>query len=173
MKTAMAVVGLMLSQLLQPVSAGAKPVYKCEEGGQITFTDQPCASGAQAAELPALIVTTPPTRSEQDLARAHQQRLDRARAERERDDAQWLKEHGNRKDREARVRKAILEHRVIKGMTFGEVEQALGEPQEIQGGDSYGTAKTTWVYADGRARRSVNFKDGQVTSTTARGRRQK
>ena len=168
MKTALAVVVLLLS-----VSAGAKPVYKCEENGKITYTDQPCTPGARAAQLPGLIVTAPPTSSERDLARAHEARIGRARAERDRDDARWLKEHGNRKDREARVRKAILEHRVIKGMTFDEVKQALGEPQEIQGGDSYGTAKTTWVYADGRARRSINFKDGQVTSTTARGRRQR
>jgi len=168
MKTAMAVAAVLLS-----VSAGAKPVYKCEEGGQITFTDQPCAPGAQAAELPGLIVTTPPTRAEQDLARAHQQRLERARSERDRDDAQWLKEHGNRKDREARVRKAMLEHRVIKGMTFDEVKRALGEPDEVQGGDSYGTAKTAWVYAGDGRRRTVNFKDGEVTSTTARGRRQR
>ena len=84
MKTAMAVLALMLS-----VSAGAKPVYKCEEGGTITFTDQPCAPGARAAELPGLIVTVPPTRSEQDLARAHDERLARERAER---DARWLKE---------------------------------------------------------------------------------
>ena len=168
MKTAMAVLALVLS-----VPAGAMPVYKCEEKGVITYTDRPCSPGAAAAELPDVIVAVPPTRSEQDLARAHEQRLGRARAERERDDAQWLKQHGNRRDRDARVRAAILAHKVIRGMTFDEVRQALGEPQEIQGGDSYGTAKTTWVYADGGARRSVNFKDGQVTSTTARGRRQK
>ena len=57
MKTAMAVLAVMLS-----MSAGARPVYKCEEGGKITFTDQPCAPGARAAELPELIVTVPPTR---------------------------------------------------------------------------------------------------------------
>ena len=101
MKTAMAVV------LLWSVSAGAKPVYKCEEGGQITFTDQPCAPGAQAAELPGLVVTEPPTRPEQDLARAAQERLAREQAERDRDDAQWLKEHAARKqqaEREQRER---------------------------------------------------------------------
>lgn len=167
MKTAMAVLALMLSV------SGAKPVYKCEEKGVITYTDRPCSSGAAAAELPDLIVTTPPARSEQDLARAHQQRLERARAERDRDDAQWLKEHRNREDRDARVRKAILEHRVVKGMTFDEVKQALGEPDEVQGGDSYGTAKTAWFYAADGRRRTVNFKDGQVTTTTARGRRQR
>ena len=173
MKTAMAVVAVMLSLLLRPMSAGAKPVYKCEEKGVITYTDRPCSPGAATAALPDLIVTSPPTRSEQELAREHEARIERQRAARDRDDAQWLKDHANRRDREARVRKAILEHKVIKGMTFGEVKQALGEPQEIVGGDSYGTDKTTWVYAGGGARRSVNFKDGQVTSTSSRGRRRK
>ncbi|MGH8441551.1 MAG: DUF4124 domain-containing protein [Nevskiaceae bacterium] len=153
--------------------AGAKPVYKCQEKGVITYTDRPCAPDAAAAELPDLIVTTPPARSQQDLARAHDARLQRARAEREHDDAEWLKQHANREDREARVRRAILEHRVIHGMTFDEVKQALGEPQEVQGGDSFGTAKTTWVYAGGGRRRTVNFKDGQVTTTTGKAQRRK
>jgi hypothetical protein len=159
--------------LLLPGFAGAKPVYKCEENGKMTYTDQPCAPGARAAQLPGLIVTAPPTASEQDLARAHAARMAGLTAARDRDDAQWLKQHANRKDRDARVRKAIIEHRVIKGMTFSEVKQALGEPQEVQGGDSYGTAKTTWVYSGDGKRRAVNFKDGQVTSTASRGRRRK
>ncbi|MGQ0587508.1 MAG: DUF4124 domain-containing protein [Gammaproteobacteria bacterium] len=159
--------------LLLSVSAVAKPVYKCEEKGKITYTDQPCAPGAAVAKLPGLIVTTPPTASQRDLARAHDQRLAKARAERDRDDAEWLKQHANRKDRDARVRKAILEHRVIKSMTFDEVEQALGKPDEVQGGDSFGTSKTTWVYLKDGQRRVVNFKDGEVTTTTGRGRKQK
>lgn len=148
----------------------AEPVYKCEEGGTITYTDQPCAPGAVAAPLPDLIIAAPPTRSEQDLARAHEARLSRDRAERDRSDAGWLKAHAGRKDRDARVRKAILGHTVIKGMTFDEVRQALGEPDQVQDGDSFGTAKATWVYASGGQRRTVNFKDGAVTSTSSRGK---
>ncbi len=93
MKTAMAVAALIWS-----VSAGAKPVYKCEEGGKITFTDRPCAPGASPMTLPEPIITAPPTRAEQDLARANEARLARERAERDRDDAQWLKEHARSKD---------------------------------------------------------------------------
>jgi hypothetical protein len=99
MKTAMAVLAVVLSLLLLPRSAGAEPVYKCEEEGVITYTDRPCSPGAEPAELPDLIVTPPPTRSEQDLARAQQERLARERAERDRDDAQWLKEHAAGQDR--------------------------------------------------------------------------
>lgn len=159
--------GVMVLLLSGP--AAARPVYKCEDNGNMTYTDQPCAPGATAAQLPGLIVTAPPTAAEQDLARAHDARTAGARAARDRDDAQWLKQHAQRQDRDARVRQAILAHKVIKGMTFAEVKQSLGEPQDVRGGDSYGTDKTTWVYADGRSRRTVNFKDGQVTSTTSRG----
>jgi hypothetical protein len=100
MKTAMAVVALMLSLLSRPMSAGAKPVYKCEEGGKITFTDQPCAPGASPVALPQPIITAPPTRSEPELAREHEARLARERAERDRDDARWLQEHAERQERE-------------------------------------------------------------------------
>ena len=152
-------------------AAGAKPVYKCEEKGQITYTDQPCSAGARATELPGLIVAEPPTRSQRELARAHDARMEQMRTERDRDDAEWLKQHGNRKDREARVRKAIVEHKVIKSMTFDEVKQALGEPDRVDSGDSYGTDKATWIYADGGQQRTVNFKNGEVISTTRKGRR--
>ena len=157
--------------LLLSGSAGARPVFKCEEKGKITYTDQPCTPDARATELPGLIVATPPTRSQQELAREHDARMQRARSERERDDAEWLKQHRNRKDREARVRKAIIEHRVIKSMTMDEVKRALGEPDHIDTGDSYGTAKETWVYLDGGQRRTVNFKNGEVTTTMRKGKR--
>jgi len=111
MKTAMAVLAVLLSLLLQPLSAGAKPVYKCEEGGTITFTDQPCAPGARAAELPDLIITAPPPRSQQDLARAYEERLARERAERDRDDAQWLKEHAEGQERAERPDRAGRERK--------------------------------------------------------------
>ena len=153
--------------------AGAKPVFKCEENGKITYTDQPCSAGARATELPGLIVTSPPTHSQQDLARAHDARTQRMSSERDRDDAEWLKQYGNREDREARVRKAILQHKVIKSMTFDEVKQALGEPDQVDSGDSYGTDKATWTYlADGQ-RRTVNFKNGEVTTTTRKGQRRR
>jgi hypothetical protein len=157
--------------LLWSLPAGAAPVYKCEQEGKVIYTDQPCSTGARAAELPGLVVTEPPPASQRDLARAWDERLARERAERDKADAVWLKEHARQADRQARVRKAILEHRVIKSMTMDEVRQALGEPQQVDTGDSYGTAKASWVYLDGTHRRVVNFKDGEVTSTTRRSRK--
>lgn len=162
--------GACLLCLLSAVPALAQPIYKCEEKGTITYTDQPCSPGARPAELPGVIVAAPPTRSQRDLARAYDERLARERAARDRADAEWLKEHGNRRDREQRVRKAIIEHRVIKGMTMDEVRRALGEPDRVAAGETYGTAKESWTYADGGKTRTVNFKDGQVISTSGRQR---
>ncbi len=160
-----------LLALLLSGPAGAKPVYKCEEKGHITYTDQPCSREAQAAQMPGLIVAAPPTKSQRELARSWDERIASDRSERDRADAEWLKQHGRRKDREARVRQAILGHKVIKSMTFDEVKQALGEPDHVDTGDSYGTEKATWTYLDGGQRRTVNFKNGEVTSTTRKGRR--
>lgn len=155
--------------MLLSIEAGASAVYKCQEKGRITYTDHPCSTDAAAATLPNLIVAAPPTRSEQALAQAHDQRIAREQSERDRDDAQWLKQHNDRRDHEARVRKAIIGHKVIKSMTMSEVKQALGEPDHVDSGDSFGTAKETWSYNEDGRTRTVNFKDGEVTTTSAKG----
>lgn len=150
------------------VSAGGMPVYKCEEKGVITYTDRPCSAESGALELRAPIVTVAPTASERALAQAWDRRTAGVATARDRDDAEWLKQHAQRRDREARVEKAIVEHRVIKGMTTQEVRSAMGEPERIAGGDSFGSAKESWTYRDGGSSRTVNFKDGEVISTTGR-----
>ena len=159
--------------LLLSGPAGAEPVYKCEEKGAITYTDQPCSGDARQAALPPLVVMQPPGPAQQALARQYDARVAQERAERDRADAEWLKQHHNRRDREARVRKAIIEHRVIKSMTRDEVKQALGEPDHVDSGDSFGTAKETWTYLADGGRRTVNFKDGEVTTTSRKGKRQR
>jgi hypothetical protein len=164
---------LLLSAMLLSAPAGARPVYKCQERGVTTYTDQPCPGDAAPADLPPLVVTAPPGRDTLDAARRHDQRQAAERAERDRADGEWLKRHRDRRDREARVRKAIVEHRVIRGMTRDEVRQALGEPERIDSGDSYGTDKETWTYVLDGERRTVNFKDGEVTTTARRGRRER
>lgn len=155
----------VLFPLLLAGPAGAQPVYKCVEDGKITYTDRPCAAGAVASSLPGVIVVAPPGRSERELARQAEARLERERAERDRGDAQWLKQHGERKDREARVRKAIVGHKVIKGMTMNEVRQSLGEPDHVSGGESFGSDKASWTYTDAAGTRTVNFKNGEVTTS--------
>lgn len=159
------IAALLVAGFAAGASAGTAPVYKCEENGAITYTDQPCSATAAAHQLPAAIVVAPPSRSELERARTHDSRLARDRAERDRADGEWLTQHAQRRDREARVRKAIVEHRVIKGMTMAEVRQALGEPDDVAGGDSFGSDKATWTYTDAAGTRVVNFKSGEVTTT--------
>jgi hypothetical protein len=160
-----------ISVLLAAIAAGAQPVYKCQESGTITYTDRPCSPEAEPAVLPGLVVTAPPGAAQRNLAQARDARIARETAERDRADAEWLKQHHNRRDREARVRQAIIEHRVIKSMTADEVKLALGEPDQVDRGESYGTDKETWTYLQDGARRTVNFKDGQVTTTSRKGKR--
>src|SRR5262245_9193052 len=85
------------------VSGTAPAVYKCEEGGAITYTDRPCSPTATAHELPGLIVTAPPSTAERALARAHDERAAREVAERDKADAAWLKRHGEERAREDKV----------------------------------------------------------------------
>jgi hypothetical protein len=153
---------------LLPALCAAQVVHKCEEDGKITYTDRTCPATAKAGELPGLIVAAPPSASVRSLARAHDERLARGQAERDRDDAAWLKEHARARDREERVRKAIVEHRVIKGMTAEEVNQSLGTPDQVASSESFGSDKETWTYQlDGKTR-TINFKDRQVTTTSAK-----
>ena len=155
--------------LLAAAVSGAPTVYKCEEGGAITYTDRPCSPTATAHELPGLIVAAPPSASARTLAREHDARIARDLAERDRTDAEWLKRHAEQRDREDRVRQAIIAHRVIKSMTMAEVRSALGDPEQVAGGESFGTDKETWTYHDvGGETRVVNFKNGEVLSTSTR-----
>ena len=156
-------------------SAASAQVFKCVDRGGVTYTDRPCAAGAEPAPLPDLIVTAPPGRTERDLARAYQDRLARDVAERDRRDGEWIKQHNGRRDREERVRKAIIEQRVIKGMTMDEVRRSLGEPDHVATGENYGTAKESWTYTKHGETRTVNFKNQEVISSGSkrkgRGRR--
>jgi hypothetical protein len=163
---------LWLSALcLLPGLAAAQAVYKCEEHGKLTYTDRPCPAGSTASELPGLIVAARPPASLQALARQHDERLARGLSERDREDAAWLKEHARARDREERVHKAIVEHRVIKGMTAEEVNQSLGEPQAVARSESFGSDKETWTYVIDGQTRTISFKDKQVTTSSKRAKK--
>lgn len=165
------ILGLLLA-VFAPV-AYAEPVYKCEHDGKITYTDQPCSSDAQPHALPKAIVVEPPARSERDLARQHDARIQREKTGRDREDAEWVKAHKNKKDREERVRKAIIERQVIKGMTTDEVRRALGEPQKVSRSESHGSPKESWTYSGNGETSKINFKNGEVSSVSRRSREKK
>lgn len=146
----------------------AAPVFKCEADGKVTYTDRPCAPEAQPHALPQAIVVEPPARSERELARQHDARIQREAGTRDQADAEWLKNHRVRKDREERVRNAIIRKEAIKGMSAEEVRRALGEPEKIARSESHGSPKETWTYAGEGESRTVNFKNGEVSSVSKR-----
>lgn len=150
------------------LAAHAGPIYKCEDKGAVTFTDQPCASGVAPYRAPGPVLSAPPTASERDLAAQYDARIERDRLGRDRADAKWLKDQRGLKDRAERVRKAIIEHRVIRGMTAAEVKQSLGEPDRVRKSESHGSRKETWTYAANGATRTVNFKNGEVSTASRR-----
>lgn len=157
---------LLSAGLFQAVHAG--PIYKCEDTGAVTFTDQPCAAGAVPYRASGPVVSAPPTASERQLAAQYDARLERDRSARDRADAKWLKEQRGLKDRAERVRKAIIEHRVIRGMTAAEVKQSLGEPDRVRRSETHGSQKETWTYGMDGATRTVNFKNGEVSTASRR-----
>lgn len=150
--------------LLSVCTVADAAVYRCEEHGAITYTDHPCRSDAEPAKLPAL-TTIPRAANAPDLARQYDDEARREAEARAAADREWLRQHGERETREREIRKAGIEHRVIKGMSRAQVRQALGAPTRIE--DADGPAER-WFYEDGGEHRTVRFKDGLMAAESRR-----
>jgi len=164
---------LMVPVALAIGQPGAADVYRCKKDGMLVFTDQPCRQEAQPHALPPAVIIASPGPAELELARQHRERIAREQGARDRADSQWLKDHRTRSDRDERVRKAAMAHKAVQGMTADEVRRAMGEPDRVARSDSHGSPKETWTYTDENGTRTVNFKDGEVSSVSSRGRRKK
>ena len=105
---------------------------------------------------------------ERELAAQYDVRLERDKSTRDRADAKWLKNQRGLKDRAERVRKAIIEHRVIRGMSSAEVKSALGPPDRVSKSETHGSRKETWTYVENGKTRTVNFKNGEVSTSSRR-----
>ncbi len=141
---------LLLLLLSAPAPAA---VYKCVVAGSTTYSDRPCDAAAEPAALPPL--NTIDRVPGDDLAKRHDERLGRDKQARDKADAAFVKDHGERKAREKTVRDAILDHRAISGMSPSEVESALGSASEK-------TPDGSWRYRRDGQRITVTFKDGKV-----------
>lgn len=147
--------------LFAPAALGAS-VYRCEQDGRVVFTDRPCSAGAQP--LPERSPSVLPGGAAADLAKAHDERRRRANDARRKADAQWLQAHEARKAEEARLRQALVEGRVIQGMTAAQVRQAWGSPDRIERSAQPGVQER-WIWRSGKkVTRSVTFRDGRVAS---------
>ena len=103
-------------------------VYKCTVAGKTTYTDQPCAPGAAPAVLPP--VNAVQATEAEDLAKSRDARLARDKAARDKADGQFVTAHAEKTAQAKAVRAAIIDHRVIEGMTASEVSSAIGPAEE-------------------------------------------
>lgn len=149
-----AATGVMLTIVL-PANAA---VYRCEVGGRVVFTDQPCAPAAPSADLPPLNTVNADTVDHEAARRYDQRETAKAHAYARANDA-WLEDYEARQERRKAVRKALVEGRVVRGMTPAEVQHAWGLPTRRNDSDH---ARQRWVYVNGRARQIVEFADGVV-----------
>lgn len=145
---------LLLFSLLMFATVSHAAVYKCLLQGRLTYTDRPCDAAAQPATLPP--VTAIQKSASDDLGKSHDERLSRERKSRDQADAAFLKSHAERSAREKAVRAAIIDHRVIEGMTGSEVDSALGSPDEV-------LPDGTRRYRRDGQRISIRFRQGAVS----------
>jgi len=134
----------------------AAEVYRCGSGGQVTYTDQPCAAG-ERLELAAPVTIAPEDGS---LARSRERRIQADRQRRDAADAAWLERYEAETDKAEAIRSARLAGVAIEGMTAADVRQALGEPDKVTAGD--GGERWTYRLEDG-GKQVVSFRDGAVS----------
>lgn len=163
---------LVLVAGLLPTLVSAE-VYRCEREGRTVYTDVPCAAGArpQVPSAPAAVVTGAGVPAE--VAKQYDERMAREKKARDEADAQWLEAHESRKAEEARIRAALIEGRVIAGMTPAQVRQVLGGPDEISHEVAGGRNIERWEYRGKGRKRSVSFEDGRVTGASDRASKSK
>lgn len=150
---------MLWSLVVLPVEAA---VYRCEIDSKLVFTDQPCAAGAAAHQMP--LITTVPAAGDADLAKEHDARIERGRVARDKEDAAWLKEHEESKAQEARMDAAIAEKKALKDMTPDQVRRALGSPDEVE----RKAGSEEWVYGSGKAKQAVLIENGRVVRISGR-----
>ena len=140
--------------LLLLSGAAQAAVYKCTVAGKTTYTDQPCHAEAEPAVLPP--VTAVQAREAEDLAKSRDARLAREKAARDKADGQFIEAHAEKTAKAKAVRAAIIDHRVIEGMTASEVSSAIGPAEEtLPNGD-------TRHRRDGQ-RITVSYREGLVS----------
>lgn len=157
---------LWLTVLLVPVAATAE-VYRCEQDGRVTYTDRPCAADARPADLPPLNVTAPGKSA--DLAGEYDRRLKDGKSRRDAADAKFVKQQGEKQVRDRQIRQAIIDRRAVRGMTAGELDSALGAPDQRSGENG----NERWTYDENDHRLTVTLREGRVTSVSKTENRKK
>jgi hypothetical protein len=155
--------------LLLACGAAQAAVYRCTVDGRTVYSDQPCSAGAEPAQLPPLNSAAAGARA--DLAKQYDTETARENEARRKARAEALDQYADRKAQDEAIRKALMEDRVVKGMTREQVERVLNLPERVE---NQGGEKETWIYrVEGRKRRTIRFVNGVVVadSTGKGGRR--
>lgn len=151
---------------LWATDAGAE-VYKCTVEGKRIYTDRPCSEDRAPADLPPLNLTAPGKSA--DLAGQYDRGIAEGRKRRDADDAKFVKEQAAKQARANEIRKAIIDHRALVGMTPGELNSALGVPDERRGDNG----NERWTYNESDHRLTVTLRDGRVTGISRNANRKK
>ena len=147
-------------------------IYRCQQDGQLQFSDRPCAAGAQPAQLPPATVVMPEP-GVADLAKEHERRTQQYRRARDAEDGELQQRRQQQRADETRIRAARQRGDVVQGMTATEVHQLLGKPAQVSThSDAVNGDTEVWHYRDGkRSGATVSLRDGLVVQV--RGARRK
>ncbi len=160
--------GAALAAVLLLAGTARAAVYRCEQNGKITYTDQPCAAHAAPTALPELQRMDAGPRA--DLAKQYDAEAARDAASRRKARAEASQKYAENKAQADAIRRGMVEGRVVKGMNRDQVEKILNEPERVDGRDG---ARERWIYnEEGRRHRTITFENGVVVSDrTSAGRR--
>lgn len=144
-----------------PAAAG---VYRCDRDGRPYYTDQPCNKTATPAPLPPL-VELPRSRQDADLAKQYDTEARHEAQANKKARIESAERAQQAETQAAEIRRALIDGRVVKGMTRNEVERVLNLPNRIE---DEGSDHERWFYQDGRSRRTITFEKGVVSSDKSR-----
>jgi len=134
-------------------------VYRCIVDGHMVYTDVACAPNSAPADLPD--ITPVQAVPHADFAQQYDDEARRQAIIVRKARAEQIAAFEKKTAAETAIRKAVIEGRVVPGMTTAQVESVLNLPSRIE---DQGGPHERWFYQNGRDRRTVTFKDGVVVS---------
>lgn len=139
--------------LMLPALASAE-IYQCTVNGQKTFSDSPCGETSERVEVdPVTVGGQLDTGTDAEFYEAPEKRRSRSSS---RDACPYINS--------TRMRKLIIQDKVVAGMKPGDVRKSWGSPTSINRGGGL----TQWAYHwSGGSSQYVYFRNGCVTDTSS------
>jgi hypothetical protein len=160
--------------LMLTAGAAQAAIYKCEVNGKTVMTDRPCAAHAQPERVLAPNSMEGPSAAGKKLAQEYDRDVAAGRKARDQANKEWLKEHAAEDDKRERVRNGIVERKAVRGMSEGELRQALGNPARVGRTDTSKGITERWEYEfeDGRTQ-TVTVSNGEVAAVLTKPKKKK